>query len=174
MKNTWLVLALFFFSVCLQAQTEKPLPVPQAVRNNIQKDAALRKATDLLSEFSASVDFSSGELYRTDDKNYSVKYKIKDPQNQYDYKSIVYVTENGKSFVFFEDKKEVPVADQSTQRLGCYWTSWSTVGTECHYNWWCGKRHNRQATYRWETRSKICGGVVKKKVSRLVKDHCGC
>ena len=191
MKLQILFAALLF--AALQAKAQKPEPTPVQVEKavavtkqlnkQVQNDASYLKVLDILTDYEVTVNLASGKLYRTDDKNLMIKYLLTDKAGRCDYKSIVYVSEDGKAFCYFEDKRKGPVPVEAQQKgIFCSWSNWtnSFAGTECHHNVWCKKIDNpgqgpaRPCTYKWETRGKTCNNVVKKVVSRLVKVQCGC
>ncbi len=157
---------------------EKPLPMPTQLVETVGRNEDFVQAVAMLRELGLSVASSQGRLYRSSETSYEVQYDIVDKANVFDYKHMYFVNNDGISFVYFADKNPAYKEASAAQRaIGCNWTSWQNAGwpSLCNYNWWCGKKNDRQATYHYEVKKKICaGGVVKKIVYRLVKDHCGC
>ncbi len=175
MKKSLFFLLLNFIALFLQAQEERSVPVTKALLKQIQADKSFVEALQVLEDTEASVNYSNLKQLTLDKNYFVVRFDIKDPQNSFDFKQLIFVSQNGKTFSYFDGKKAIQQT-QPPKVSGCDWSDWTRSGaaTECRPEWWCGKKHNKQATYYWETKSKKCSDGVVKIKSRIVKEHCGC
>ena len=170
-------LVCFTLSIFTNAFSQELKPEKPSLKliEKIKKEQSFIENTIILKEFGAEIDLKSANMYTFPNKSYEIVFSIIDKNNAYDYKKMVIVSRTDNFSSYFDEKKDDFKGAQTSSLLSCYWEPWTSANLplECDYNFWCFSS-NKQATYAWEFRRKICNGSVVKVVFRRIKLNCGC